>query len=129
MSTNNKLFVGNLSWTTTDEDLNKHFSKCGTVLNAKIITDRSTQKSRGFGFVEMETNEEAKRAIEELDNVLLNERNLRISLAEERGDGEGKGMGGGRPRERKEYSGGNDFRGGGGGRSSYSNRGDRGGRQ
>lgn len=60
----NKLYVGNLPFTATNESLSEAFAECGTVTSARIITDRETGRSKGFGFVEMSTAEEAKNSIE-----------------------------------------------------------------
>jgi RNA recognition motif-containing protein len=81
-----KLFVGNLSWDTSENDLRQHFEKCGTVKSVKIITDKPSGKSKGFGFVEMENADEANAAIQKLHDVSLHDRNLRVSLAQERQD-------------------------------------------
>lgn len=79
-----KIFVGNLSWKTTEEELKAHFEKFGKVISAKIVTDQMTGKSKGFGFVEMEDAEAAEKAIQELNGKPLVDRPLRISLAQER---------------------------------------------
>ncbi len=81
-----KIFVGNLSWRTTEDQLKEHFEKFGEVVSAKIVTDQMTGKSKGFGFVEMKSAESATAAIRELNEKPLLERNLRVSLAQERGD-------------------------------------------
>jgi RNA recognition motif-containing protein len=91
-----KLFVGNLSWKTSEDDLKTHFEKIGPVVSARIIFDSLTGKSKGFGFVEMEDAESAKKAIEELSDKPLLDRNLRISLALERNERGGNTGGGGR---------------------------------
>jgi len=90
-----KLFVGNLSWNTNEESLKTHFSKIGTVLSVRIITDPYTGKSKGFGFVEMETPELAAQAIRELNEQPFMDRNLRVSLALERSE---RGSGNREPR-------------------------------
>jgi RNA recognition motif-containing protein len=93
----NKLFIGNLSWKATEEDLRPLFEQYGTVVKINVVYDGYTHKSRGFGFVEMSSPEEAVDALEKLNDAPLMGRNLRISLAEERRDdarGNG-GMGGG----------------------------------
>lgn len=77
----NKLFVGNLSWNTTDETLAEFFAKVGKVISAKVIKDKFTGKSRGFGFVEMSSDEEAKKAIEELNEKELDGRNIMVNEA------------------------------------------------
>lgn len=76
-----RLFVGKLSYSTTDEQLEQHFSQAGKVLSAKVITDRYTGQGKGFGFVEMATEEEAKKAIKELNNSTLGERTIVVNEA------------------------------------------------
>jgi RNA recognition motif-containing protein len=80
-----KLFVGNLPFRATDEELNNHFSQYGNVLSVAIIMDRQTGRSRGFGFVEMDDND-ALAAIQNLDGKEFNGRELRISEAREKSD-------------------------------------------
>jgi RNA recognition motif-containing protein len=91
-----KLFVGNLSYDTTGEDLKELFSQAGTCESASVITDRATGRSRGFGFVEMSTAAEAERATNELNGHELQGRRLTVSEARERTGGGGGGGGGGR---------------------------------
>lgn len=79
----NKLFVGSLSWDTTDDSLKAHFSQAGTVEEAKVIMDRMTNRSRGFGFVTMSTEEEAQKAME-LDGSNLDGREIKVAEAKER---------------------------------------------
>lgn len=79
----NKLFVGSLSWDTTDTSLRDFFAQAGTVLSAKVITDRTTGKSKGFGFVEMESEDQAKEAIEKLNGQSLDSRNITVREAKE----------------------------------------------
>ena len=81
---NNKLFVGGLSWSTTQESLQTFFSQVGTVVEAKVIMDRATGRSRGFGFVTMSTAEEAQKAVEELNNKELDGRAIKVSEAIEK---------------------------------------------
>jgi len=84
-----KLFVGGLPFATTNEELEKLFSEVGTVESATVITDRMTGRSRGFGFVEMASEEEAGKAIEKLNGNKLGERDIVVSEAkprEERSD-------------------------------------------
>lgn len=81
-----KLFVGNLSWKATEESLKPLFERYGNVLSVKIIVDQYTGKSKGFGFVEMETAEDAEKAIQGLNETPVLERNIRVSLAQERSD-------------------------------------------
>lgn len=77
----NKLFVGGIAWATTEESLKAFFEQVGTVLEVKIITDRETGRSKGFGFVTMETQELAEKAIEMLNGQELDGRALNINLA------------------------------------------------
>lgn len=79
--TTNKLFVGSLPYSITDSQLQDHFSQCGTVLSAKVITDRYTGQSKGFGFVEMSTPQEAQDAIAKLNNSSLGGRSIIVSEA------------------------------------------------
>ena len=79
-----KLFVGGLAWTTTDEGLSALFAKAGTVTSANVVKDRYTGKSRGFGFVEMSSDEEADKAIAELNGQALDGRNISVNEARPR---------------------------------------------
>jgi RNA recognition motif-containing protein len=93
-----KIFVGNLAWKTSEEDLRQLFEGYGPVLSVKIVLDQYTGKSKGFGFVEMESSDAAQAAISALDNKDFHERSLRVSLAQERsqeGGGPGRSGGGG----------------------------------
>ena len=92
-----KLFVGNLSFETSDDDLKEAFSKVGACEMAAVIKDRISGRSRGFGFVEMGTDEEAQRAITELNGKDLRGRNISVSEARERSESRGPrpAMGGG----------------------------------
>lgn len=103
-----KLFVGNLSWKVTEDVLRPLFEAYGTVVSVKVVLDRDTGRSKGFAFVEMETEEAAEQAMNELNNKAVMERNLRISFAQDKpreerrpypssGNGGGGGGGGGRP--------------------------------
>jgi cold-inducible RNA-binding protein len=95
----NKLYVGNLSYSATEESLVNTFSECGTVDSAKLIMDRDTGRSKGFGFVEMSNDEEAKSAISKFDGQDLDGRPMRVNEAKpqepRRGGGGGGGYGGG----------------------------------
>src|SRR5215213_8953455 len=103
-----KLYVGNLSFQTSSEDLQELFAQAGTVESASVIEDRETGRSRGFGFVEMASLEEAQAAIAQFNGKEVNGRNLTVNEARPRTErGGGGGGGGGRG-----YNGG----GGGGGR-------------
>lgn len=96
------LYVGNLSWSATADDLLDLFGQYGKVARAQIVVDRETGRSRGFGFVEMENDDEAQRAIDALNNVQHQNRPLTVNEArprEERGSF-GGGGGGGRGAER-----------------------------
>lgn len=104
-----KLYVGNLSFRTTSDDLKEAFSQAGTVESASIIEDRETGRSRGFGFVEMATPEEAAAAIEQFNGKELAGRNLTVNEARpkaDRGGGGGRGGYGGGNRDRNEDQGG-----------------------
>ena len=76
-----KLFVGSLSWDTTDDSLRNFFSGVGTVVTATVLTDKFTGKSRGFGFVEMSSDEEAQKAIAELNGKTLDGRAIVVNEA------------------------------------------------
>lgn len=76
-----KIYIGNLQWQTTDDELKTFFSPYGKVTSVQILKDRETGKSRGFGFVEMENDSEAEKAIKELDGKELNKRTLKINEA------------------------------------------------
>ena len=77
----NKLYVGNLSYKTDEQGLTDLFSQAGNVTSAKIISDKMSGRSKGFGFVEMATEEEATKAIEMFNNYSLMERNLTVNVA------------------------------------------------
>lgn len=79
-----KLFVGNLTFSTTSSDLETLFGEHGSVVSAQVINDRDTGRSRGFGFVEMEDAEGAKKAIGALDGRSIDGRNLTVNIAKER---------------------------------------------
>ena len=103
-----KLYVGNLSFNTTNEDLHQLFSQAGTVESANVVEDRDTGRSRGFGFVEMASREEGEAAIQQLNGKEFGGCALTVNEARPREDRGGRGGFGG---------GGN--RGGGGGRGGY----------
>ena len=90
-----KLFVGNLPFSTTNQQLNDLFSRAGTVESASVITDRATGQSRGFGFVEMSTAEEAQQAIATLNDQPFEGRKLTVNVANSPGSGGGSRSGGG----------------------------------
>jgi RNA recognition motif-containing protein len=92
-----KLYVGNLSFQTSSEDLQQLFAQAGTVESASIVEDRETGRSRGFGFVEMSTKEEGEAAVAQFNGKEVNGRNLNVNEAkprENRGGGGGGGRGG-----------------------------------
>ncbi|MDP9122384.1 MAG: RNA-binding protein, partial [Acidobacteriota bacterium] len=100
-----KLFVGNLNFDTTSDDLKELFAKSGTVDSAQVMSDRATGRSRGFGFVEMSSDSEAQRAIEEFNGKDFQGRNLNVNEARERTPGPPRG---------RDFGGGGGFDGGGG---------------
>lgn len=106
-----KLFIGGLAWATTDASLQQAFAQAGTVVTANVMTDRMTGRSRGFGFVEMSTGEEAQAAIDMWNGKELDGRAIVVNEARPKED---------RPRGGGGYSGGGSsggYRGGGGGGS------------
>ena len=88
-----KLFVGGLSWETTDDSLRKAFEPYGEITEAKVITDRDTGRSRGFGFVTFAQDEDAKTAISKMHGTSLDGRNITVNEAQEKSPREG-GRGG-----------------------------------
>ena len=104
-----KLYVGNLPYSTTDSSLQAHFAQAGNVTSAKVITDRDSGRSKGFGFVEMSTDQEAADAITKLNGQPMDGRPIMVSEARPQAPREG---GGGR-------SGGGGYGGGGGGGGGY----------
>jgi RNA recognition motif-containing protein len=76
-----KLFVGSLPWSVRDQELKAEFEKYGKVISARVVTDRETRKSRGFGFVEMENEAEAQAAIKSLNGASLKGRNIIVNEA------------------------------------------------
>ena len=101
-----KLFIGGLSWDTTDEGLRQAFASYGEITEAKVITDRDTGRSRGFGFVTFAQNEDAKSAISKMDGTSLDGKTIKVNEAQQKsprsggrsGGGFGGGRGGGRDR-------------------------------
>jgi len=110
---NNKLYVGNLSYTVTENDLQDAFAAYGTVTEANVVMDRVTNQPRGFAFVTMSTDEEAQKAIAGLNGQDLGGRALTVNIARAREERPGGGGGGG---GRRPYGGGDDR---GGNRSRY----------
>ncbi|MBI4816741.1 MAG: RNA-binding protein [Deltaproteobacteria bacterium] len=93
-----KLYVGNLAFSSTENDLRESFGQYGTVTSVKLVTDRDTGRPRGFAFVEMQTAQEAKSAIQGLNETSIGGRTIQVSMAkprESRGGGGGGGGGGG----------------------------------
>jgi len=103
-----KLYVGNLNYATTSADLEQVFSNYGSVQSAEVISDRETGRSKGFGFVEMGSDEEAQEAISAMDGQDFDGRTIRVNEARPREERPRGGGGGGR-------GGGGGYRGGGGG--------------
>lgn len=93
-----KLFVGGLSWDTSENELRNAFEEFGQITYAKVITDRDTGRSRGFGFVEYASAEEADAARQQMDGAFLDGRTIRVDEARERAPRAGGGGGGGRGR-------------------------------
>ena len=116
-----KLFVGNLPYSVTSERLQEAFSQFGTVASSKVIVDRETGRSRGFAFLEMETDDQGAAAMQAMNGALLDGRSIAVREAVERQPGGGGGFGGGggpgggfRPRgPRTPYGGGGGYGGGG----------------
>jgi cold-inducible RNA-binding protein len=100
------IFVGNLAYTTEDNDLRSAFEAFGRVDSARVINDRETNRSRGFGFVEMPNDNEGRAAIQALDGTMLGGRNIKVNEARPREE---------RPREERPRGGGGGGYGGGGG--------------
>jgi RNA recognition motif-containing protein len=99
-----KLYVGGLAYATTSETLREAFAQCGTVESATVITDRYSGQSRGFGFVEMATQEDAQKAVNMMNGQRLDGRTIKVEIANpqgaggrDRGMGRPGGGGGGRP--------------------------------
>jgi cold-inducible RNA-binding protein len=89
-----KLFVGGLSWDTTDDGLRTAFEAFGEIKEAKVITDRETGRSRGFGFVTYSNAGDGSKAIAEMNGAVLDGRNIKVDEAQQRGGGGGGGGGG-----------------------------------
>jgi RNA recognition motif-containing protein len=88
-----KLFVGGLSWHTTEEGLREAFGQFGEITEAKVVTDRDTGRSRGFGFVTFVKAEDAETALQQMNGTELDGRSIRVDFAEDRGRGGGGGGG------------------------------------
>ena len=87
----NKLYVGNLSYGATEDSLKSVFSEHGSVVSVKIVVDRETNRSRGFGFIEMKSAEDAQSCIDALDGQEVDGRAIKINIAKERTDSRGGG--------------------------------------
>jgi len=110
-----KLFVGGLAWATTAETLQKAFEAFGPVAEATVVSDRETGRSRGFGFVAFDSDDDGKKALEAMEGAVLDGRNIRVSEAVQREAGERRGgFGGGAPRREGGFGGG-----AGGGRGGF----------
>jgi len=92
-----RLYVGNLAWSVTDQDLQDAFSEAGKVESAQVIMDRATNRSRGFGFVEMATDEAADAAVKRLNGREIKGRPIRVNEAQARAGGGGGGTRGPAP--------------------------------
>ena len=101
------IYVSNLSFNVQDEDLRSYFAEYGEVSSAKVITDKFTQRSKGFGFVEMADDAAGQKAIAELDGAMVDGRGIKVMIA--------------RPKEDRPSNGGGNRGGGGGGRSFSNN--------
>jgi RNA recognition motif-containing protein len=110
-----RLFVGNLSYSTMDEQLRSAFSAHGEVVSATVVLDRMTGQSRGFGFVEFSSAADAQRATEALNGAMVDGRAIVVNAAREREGGGGRGFGGGGGGGRGGGGGGGGYGGGGGG--------------
>ncbi|EGG07671.1 uncharacterized protein MELLADRAFT_71659 [Melampsora larici-populina 98AG31] len=109
MSAGNKLFVGNLAWSTDTNSLTQAFNQYGEVVDAIVMQDRETGRSRGFGFITFSNQDQAQAAIDALNEADVDGRNIRVNFATSQGGGGGGGGGGGR----------GGYRGGGGGGGGY----------
>jgi RNA recognition motif-containing protein len=92
------IYVGNLPYNVVEEDLREIFEEYGEIASVKIISDKLTGRSKGFGFVEMDNDEEAKKAIEELNNAELSGRNIKVNESRPRSNDSRGGGGGGHRR-------------------------------
>ena len=120
------IYVGNLSWNLKDQDLSNLFAPFGEVSSAKIVTDKFTQRSKGFGFVEMPNDEQAQAAITQLNGSEVDGRNLVVNESRPKEGGSGGG-GGGFKKRSFGGGGGGGFKKGGGGYGGGGNRGGNGG--
>ena len=109
------IFVGSLPWSIEEADLRESFEVYGSVSSVKIITDKFTGRSKGFGFVEMENDEEAEKAITELNGASVDGRTIVVNKSEPKPEGERKSFSNNRPSGGGGYNGGGNSRGGGSG--------------
>ncbi len=105
-----RLYVGSLPYQTTEQDLSDLFGQVGQVLSATVITDRDSGRSKGFGFVEMSDDQEARNAIDRLNGTTLGNRTIVVNEARERREQGFGGSGGSYNRERRPRSGGGGYR-------------------
>lgn len=94
------LFIGSLAYATTDDGLKAHFEQIGPVVSARVITDRETNRSKGFGFVEMENDDDNQKAVDALNGKDLDGRAINVSLARPKEDRPRSNDGGGSFRQR-----------------------------
>jgi RNA recognition motif-containing protein len=120
------IFVGSLPWSIEEADLRESFEAYGAVESVKIITDKFTGRSKGFGFVEMPSDEEGQKAIDELNGATVDGRAIVVNKSEPKPEGERKSYNNSRPSGGGGYGGGGNNRGGGNDRGGYGNN-DRGG--
>src|SRR5512143_1953998 len=106
-----KLYVGNLPYSATEQTLREAFAASGTVDSVSLITDRDTGQSKGFGFIEMATDQEAQAATQAMNGAMLDGRQIKVNEAKPKGSGGGGGRGNGGG-----FGGGGGYGGGGGGR-------------
>ncbi len=113
------IYVGNLSWNLKDQDLTNLFASHGEVVSAKIVTDKFTNRSKGFGFVEMANDEEAQAAINALNGTEVDGRNIVVNESRPKPEGGGAGGGGFKKRSFGNGGGGGGFKKGGNGGGGY----------
>ena len=91
-----EVYVGNLPYTVTENDLRDKFSDAGEIISLKLISDKFTGKSKGFGFIEYETKEQAEKAVSAFDGKDFDGRNMRVNISKPKGDRDDRGGRGGR---------------------------------
>lgn len=120
----NKIYVGNLSYRTAEDQLAQHFSKFGQISSTVIVIDRATNRSKGFGFITFNDDSAAQMAVQEMNGKEIDGRTVKVSIAKPPKEREAGGVGGGRQGGRSSGGfGGGRREGGGGGRSGGGNRG------